>query len=97
MQQAEGAGELLVAAHRIVCSTAIRKLSPMVTGTKKKWKMLVDANWSRARSSAVMATLLRPHGAELDSNDLCEYRSAPFDLCTCDLGSIPSALAAICS
>ena len=39
--------------YHAVCSNAVRKASPMVTGTKKKWLIDVKANCHRARSSAI--------------------------------------------
>src|ERR1017187_597173 len=36
-----------------VCSSAVRKASPIVTGTKKKWLIDVSANCQRARSSVI--------------------------------------------
>ena len=35
----------------MVSMTAIRNASPTVSDTKKKWKMLVEANWNRDRST----------------------------------------------
>src|SRR5215813_15533761 len=42
--------------YQAVCSNAVRKASPIVTGTKKKWLIEVNANCSRARSVLVIAT-----------------------------------------
>ena len=38
---------------QLVCSRAVRKASPIVTGTKKKWLIDVSANCQRARSSVM--------------------------------------------
>ena len=38
----------------MVSITAIKNASPTVSETKKKWKMLVDANWNRERSTTSM-------------------------------------------
>src|SRR5437762_2354715 len=42
--------------YQAVCSNAVRKASPIVTGTKKKWLIEVNANCSRARSVLVITT-----------------------------------------
>jgi hypothetical protein len=42
--------------YQAVCSNAVRKASPIVTGTKKKWLIEVNANCSRARSVLVIVT-----------------------------------------
>ena len=42
--------------YQAVCSNAVRKASPIVTGTKKKWLIEVNANCTRARSILVIAT-----------------------------------------
>src|SRR4051812_42597766 len=48
----------------MVSITAIRNASPTVRETKKKWKMLVEANWNRERSITFMRRPeLRPAGA----------------------------------
>ena len=39
--------------YQAVCSSAVRKASPIVTGTKKKWLIDVNANCQRARSSVI--------------------------------------------
>ena len=38
--------------YHAVCSNAVKKARPIVTGTKKKWLIDVNANCHRARSSA---------------------------------------------
>src|ERR1700722_18507084 len=38
-----------------VCSSAVRKASPIVIGMKKKWLIVVNANCHRARSSCTRA------------------------------------------
>src|SRR5215472_428999 len=39
--------------YHAVCSSAVRKARPIVTGTKKKWLIEVNANWIRARSTFI--------------------------------------------
>src|SRR5215471_5479122 len=43
--------------YHAVCRSAVKNASPIVTGTKKKWLIEVNANWIRARS-----TFMRPPG-----------------------------------
>src|SRR3712207_3156039 len=40
--------------------TAIRNARPTVSETKKKWKMLVEANWNRESSTTSMRTTVGP-------------------------------------
>ena len=42
-----------------VCITATRKQSPIVMGTKKKWKTVTIANCQRARSRVMPRPILR--------------------------------------
>ena len=46
--------------YACVCITATSKLSPIVMGTKKKWKTVTIANCQRARSSAIRGRFSRP-------------------------------------
>src|SRR5215467_7029979 len=39
--------------YQAVCSSAVRKASPIVIGTKKKWLIVTNANSTRARSTFV--------------------------------------------
>jgi len=40
--------------YHAVCSSAVKKASPIVTGTKKKWLIEVNANCTRARSTFIV-------------------------------------------
>jgi hypothetical protein len=40
--------------------TAMRNARPTVSETKKKWKMLVEANWNRESSTTSMRTTVDP-------------------------------------
>ena len=41
--------------YHVVCSTAVKNAKPIVTGTKKKWLIVTNANCHLARS-----TFMRP-------------------------------------
>ena len=43
--------------YHAVCSSAVRNASPIVTGTKKKWLIVTNANCHRARSTFVIYSL----------------------------------------
>src|SRR5262249_5674033 len=43
--------------YHAVCSNAVKNASPIVTGTKKKWLIVTNANCHRARSTVIVGHL----------------------------------------